>query len=84
MSYPRDWIKAILIIFVFALVTFIPAAGLIGLWFLTQLFNLGSVTGARTGGAAYAVHVAGAVLVALTARFFEDPEGLPLSFRVHS
>lgn len=30
MTYPRDRIKAILIIFVFARVTFIPAAGLIG------------------------------------------------------
>jgi len=44
MTYPRDRIKTILIIFVFARVTFIPAAGLIGVWFLTQLFNFGSVT----------------------------------------
>jgi uncharacterized membrane protein YuzA (DUF378 family) len=43
MTYPRDRIKTILIIFVFARVTFI-LTGLIGLWFLTQLFNLGSVT----------------------------------------
>ena len=42
----------------------------------TQLFSLGSVTEAQTGGVAYAAHVAGAVFGALTARFFEDPERL--------
>jgi len=76
VTYPRDQIKAILIIFVFIRITFIPAIVLIGFWFLTQLFNLGSVTEAQTGGVAYAAHVAGAVFGALTARFFEDPERL--------
>ena len=61
VTYPRDQIKAILVIFVFVRVTFIPAIVLVGFWFLTQLFNLGSVTEAQTGGVAYAVHVAGAV-----------------------
>ena len=75
-TYPRDKIKAILIIFVFVRVTFIPAIVLIGFWFLTQLFNLGSVAEAQTGGVAYAAHVAGALFGALTARFFEDPERL--------
>jgi membrane associated rhomboid family serine protease len=77
VTYPRDQIKAILVIFVFIRVTFIPAIVLIGFWFVTQLFNLGSVTeAAQTGGVAYAAHVAGAVFGALTARFFEDPERL--------
>ena len=75
VTYPRDRIKSLLIIFVFVNVTFIPAAVLIGFWFLTQLFNLGSVVAqAQTGGVAYAAHVAGAVFGALTARFFEDAE----------
>src|SRR5208283_5046350 len=38
VTYPRDQIKAILIIFVFVRITFIPAIVLIGFWFLTQLF----------------------------------------------
>jgi len=76
VTYPRDQIKAILIIFVFVRITFVPAILLIGFWFLTQLFNLGSVTEAQTGGVAYAAHVAGAVFGALTARFVEDPERL--------
>jgi membrane associated rhomboid family serine protease len=79
VTYPRDKIKSLLIIFVFVRVTFIPAIVLIGFWFLTQLFNVGVVAaGASTGsgGVAYAAHVAGAVFGALTARLFEDPERL--------
>ena len=77
VTYPRDRIKSLLIIFVFVNVTFIPAAVLIGFWFVTQLFNLGSVVAqAQTGGVAYAAHVAGAVFGALTARLFEDPDRL--------
>jgi len=77
VTYPRDRIKSLLIIFVFVNVTFIPAAVLIGFWFITQLFNLGSVVAqAQTGGVAYAAHVAGAVFGALTARFVEDPDRL--------
>ena len=77
VTYPRDKIKSLLVIFVFVQVTFIPAIVLIGFWFLTQLFNVGVVAAtasAESGGVAYAAHVAGAVFGALTARFFEDPE----------
>ena len=37
VTYPRDRIKAVLFIFIFVRITFIPAALLIGFWFLTQL-----------------------------------------------
>ena len=76
VTYPRDQIKAVLIIFVFVRVTFIPAIALIGLWLLTQLVSLGSVAQTQTGGVAYAAHVAGALFGALTARLFEDPKRL--------
>ena len=79
VTYPRDKIKSLLIIFVFVRVTFIPAIVLIGFWFLTQLFNVGVVTASassQSGGVAYAAHVAGAVFGALTARLVEDPERL--------
>ncbi len=72
VTYPGDQIRVILIIFVFVRVTLIPAAVLIGLWFLIQLFNVGSVATVQTGGVAYLAHVGGAVFGALTARFFED------------
>ena len=76
VTYPRDEIRALLIIFVFVRVTFIPAALLIGFWFLTQLVNVGSVAAVQTGGVAYVAHVAGFIIGAATARLFEDPERL--------
>ncbi len=76
VTYPRDEIRALLIIFVFVRVTFIPAALLIGFWFLTQLFNVGSVAAVQTGGVAYVAHVGGFIFGAATARFFEDPQRL--------
>lgn len=76
VTYPRDEIRVILIIFVFVRITVIPAALLIGVWFLTQLFNVGSVASVQTGGVAYMAHVGGALFGALTARLFEDPSRL--------
>jgi rhomboid family protein len=76
VTYPRDQIRSLLIIFIFIRVTFIPAALLIGVWFLMQLVNLGSVATAQTGGVAYVAHVAGVIFGAATARLFEDPQRL--------
>jgi membrane associated rhomboid family serine protease len=76
VTYPRDKIRSLLIIFVFIRVTMIPAALLIGVWFLIQLFNVGSVATVQTGGVAYMAHVAGAVFGALAARLFKDPRRL--------
>lgn len=76
VTYPRDRIRSLLIIFLFVRVTFIPAALLIGVWFLIQLFNVGSVATAQTGGVAYVAHVVGAVFGAVTARLFQDPRRL--------
>src|SRR5215813_3356934 len=77
VTYPRDQIRSLLIIFVFVRVTLVPAALLIGLWFLIQLFNVGSVAAVQTGGVAYVAHVAGAVFGAATARLLEDRRRLP-------
>jgi membrane associated rhomboid family serine protease len=76
VTYPRDEIRALLIIFIFVRVTFIPAALLIGFWFLTQLVNVGSVAAVQTGGVAYVAHVGGFIFGAATARLFEDAERL--------
>ena len=74
VTYPRDKIRSILVIFVFVRVTFIPAAVLIGVWFLLQVVSIGQVAAtAQTGGVAYVAHVGGLLFGALTARFFEDP-----------
>lgn len=72
VTYPRDQIRTLLFIFVFARVRFIPAALLIGFWFLTQLFHAGAVAHVQTGGVAYLAHVGGFVFGAVTARLFED------------
>jgi len=71
VTYPRDRIKTVLIIFIFVKITLIPAALLIGFWFLTQLFHAGQVAQVQTGGVAYLAHVGGFIFGAVTARWFE-------------
>jgi membrane associated rhomboid family serine protease len=73
--YPRDRIRALLIIFIFVRVTFIPAALLIGVWFLIQLFNTGSVATVQTGGVAYLAHVGGFLFGAVFGRLLVDSGG---------
>jgi len=68
VTYPRDQIRTLLFIFVFARIKFIPAALLIGLWFLIQLFHAGSVAQVQTGGVAYLAHVGGFIFGAATSR----------------
>lgn len=70
VTYPRDEIRSILVIFIFLRITYIPAAVLIGLWFLMQFLSLGTITPA-TGGVAYAAHVGGFIFGAVAARLFE-------------
>jgi len=73
VTYPRDRMKSLLVIFIFVRITVIPAALLIGVWFLIQLWNAGSVANVQTGGVAYLAHVGGFIFGAITARFIEDP-----------
>jgi len=76
VTYPSDRIRTLLVFFVFVRITFIPAALLIGFWFLTQLLNVGSVATVQTSGVAYLAHVGGFIFGAVTARFIEDPRRL--------
>ena len=71
VTYPRDQIKSLLIIFVFVRVTFVPAALLIGVWFLMQLLSVGTVAQTQQGGVAYLAHIGGMIYGAVTARLFE-------------
>jgi len=71
VTYPGDQIKSILVIFIFVSIRLIPAALLIGVWFLLQLVNVGTVATSQTGGVAYVAHVAGMIFGVLTARLFE-------------
>lgn len=73
ITYPRDRIKTLLFFFIFFRVTFIPAALLIGFWFLIQVFHVGMVANVQQGGVAYLAHVGGFLFGVVTARLFEDP-----------
>jgi len=72
VTYPRDRIRSLLVIFIFVQMRYIPAALLIGVWFLLQLVNLGAVAPQQaSGGVAYAAHVGGFIFGVVTARLFE-------------
>ena len=72
ITYPRDQIRTVLLLGIFTRITMIPAALLIGLWFLIQLFDgVGAVADVQTGGVAYMAHVGGFLFGALTGRLFE-------------
>jgi membrane associated rhomboid family serine protease len=77
VTYPHDEIRTVLLLGWFTRITFIPAALLIGLWFLIQLFNqVGAVADVQSGGGvAYAAHVGGFIFGAVTARLFEGSGG---------
>jgi membrane associated rhomboid family serine protease len=76
VSYPRDRIRSLLVILVFVSVTYIPAALLIGVWFLIQFLSLGSIPGQSAGGVAYAAHVGGFIYGVVATRLFEGrPRG---------
>jgi membrane associated rhomboid family serine protease len=75
VTYPKDRIRALLLFGWWTRVTFIPAALLIGFWFLIQLFDqvgaVASSAGSAGGGVAYAAHVGGFIFGAVTGRLFE-------------
>jgi membrane associated rhomboid family serine protease len=78
VMYPRDRIKSVVLLGWWVNITFIPAAVLIGVWFLLQLISIGVVGHqSSAGGVAYLAHVAGMIFGAITARVFEGGERAP-------
>lgn len=73
ITYPRDKIRTILFLGWFFRIAFLPAAVLIGFWFVSQLIEFGAVTNVSAGGVAYLAHIGGMVFGALLGRAFEDP-----------
>jgi len=61
-----------LFLFIFVRVTYVPAALLVGVWFLMQLVSLGTVAEQPSGGVAYAAHVGGFIFGSVMARLFEE------------
>jgi len=76
VTYPRDRIRTLIFLWVFFTVTYVSAALLVGLWFLIQLFDAGSIANTQTGGVAYLAHVGGFIFGAVFARLFEDKDRL--------
>jgi membrane associated rhomboid family serine protease len=80
ITYPTDEIRTILLIFVFVRVTYLNAALLIGLWFLTQLLSVGTIAQSQGGGVAYVAHIAGFIFGAAFGRLFEQPSDISPSY----
>lgn len=68
--FPRDRIRSLVWILIFIRITYIPAALLIGIWFLIQLLNMGAVAEVQSGGVAYLAHVGGFLFGVVTARLW--------------
>jgi membrane associated rhomboid family serine protease len=78
VTYPRDQIRTLILFGWFTRITVIPAALLIGFWFLVQLFSeLGAVAEMQSGGVAYAAHVGGFIFGAAAGRIFETTRRIP-------
>jgi membrane associated rhomboid family serine protease len=76
LAFPRDRIKTILIIGIFAKITLIPSVLLLGFWFLLQVFSqIGSIADVQNGGVAYMAHIGGFIFGAIAWRLFESAEG---------
>ena len=73
ITFPRDRIRTLVFFFIFFTITRIPAALLIGFWFIMQVLNVGVVTQAKTGGVAYLAHIAGFLFGVVTAKLFVSP-----------
>lgn len=73
VTYPRDRIRTVIFFFIFVRIAFIPAAFLIGFWFLMQVMNLGVVAQVRSGGVAYLAHIGGFLFGVITGRLFVNP-----------
>ncbi len=72
VTYPRDRIRTIVFFGLFFRVTLIPAALLIGIWFLFQLIDFGVVADVKSGGVAYLAHIGGIIFGAVAGPLLED------------
>ncbi len=72
VTFPRDEIRTILVIFIFIRIAYIPAVLLIGVWFLLQLWNAGAIAPQEPNGVAYLAHIGGFMFGAVFARLFQS------------
>ncbi len=79
ITFPRDRIRTLCSSLSLFRITFIPAALVIGFWFLMQVLNVGSVATVKTGGVAYLAHIGGFLFGVVMARLFVDPNRIAFS-----
>jgi membrane associated rhomboid family serine protease len=73
ITYPHDRIRTVLLLGWYSRITFVPAIVLVGIWFLTQIFDeIGALVQTQSGGVAYMAHIGGFVFGMLLGRFFES------------
>jgi len=74
VTYPRDQIRTVVFLGWFSRMTFIPAALMMVLWFLTQVFSeVGAIAQVNTGGGvAYMAHIGGFAFGMLFGPLFES------------
>jgi membrane associated rhomboid family serine protease len=72
VMFPRDKIRTVLFLGIFVTMAFVPAALLIGLWFVIQVVSV-HIGAGQADGVAYLAHVTGAVYGAIAVYFFDDP-----------
>src|SRR5437867_1238792 len=78
ITYPHDRIRTLFFFGIFTRITLIPAALLIGIWFLIQLFSeIGAVANVQAGGVAYVAHLGGFIFGVVSARLFESFQRSP-------
>jgi membrane associated rhomboid family serine protease len=71
VTFPRDNIRTILVIWIFIRVAYVPAVLLIGGWFLLQLWNAGQIAPQESTSVAYLAHIGGFLFGMVFARLFE-------------
>src|SRR5438093_9353417 len=78
ITYPRDRIRTLFFFGIFTRITLIPAALLIGIWFLVQLFSeIGSVADVQGGGVAYVAHLGRFIFGVVSSGLFESFQRSP-------
>ena len=72
VTFPRDRIRTLLFLFIFITIAFIPAALLVAVWFVLELFSeVGALVHKQSAGIAYMAHIGGIIYGAIFGRIFE-------------
>jgi membrane associated rhomboid family serine protease len=71
VTYPGDRIRTAIWFLIFIRITYVPAALLIGVWFVMQVFSAGTVAhNVQTGGVAYLAHIGGFLFGVISGRLW--------------